>query len=208
MEICLCGKEFEKFNRSFASHRKRCKIYLESVGKIYKNPGGFKVGQKAWNSGLTKADPRVKDISEKASKALKGRPGRKLSMQERENMQIRAKLYFGGHTSKQRVKYVKKDGTIVSLHSSYEKAVAESLDTNNVLWTRPSSLKWIDEKGVSHRYYPDFFLNEFNIYLDPKNDFLIEKDQDKISRVRSQNSCIVLVLNSHELSWEIIRKKF
>lgn len=43
-------------------------------------------------------------------------------------------------------------------------------------------------KGIKHTYTPDFYLPEYNVYLDPKNDYLINninpglgfKDVDKI----------------------------
>ena len=92
----------------------------------------------------------------------------------------------------------------VRLDSSYELRVATALDNNNVKWVRPGPLTWVDENNVSHRYFPDFYLVEFNVYLDPKNDFLIKRDSDKIKRVSEQNSVTVVVLDKDTLSWEAI----
>jgi hypothetical protein len=33
---------------------------------------------------------------------------------------------------------------------------------------------WKDNTGNEHRYYPDFYLPEYDVYLDSKNDYLIE----------------------------------
>lgn len=92
----------------------------------------------------------------------------------------------------------------VRLDSSYELRVATALDNNNVKWVRPGPLTWVDKNNVSHRYFPDFYLVEFNVYLDPKNDFLIKRDSDKIKRVSEQNSVTVVVLDKDTLSWEAI----
>jgi len=48
-------------------------------------------------------------------------------------------------------------------------------------------------------------LVNFKIYLDPKNDYLIKMDAEKISRVAEQNNVKVLVLNEKQLQWDIIK---
>lgn len=103
----------------------------------------------------------------------------------------------------------------ICLQSSYEVKVAISLDENNISWSRPPSFLWEDNEGIKHRYYPDFYLPEYNVYLDPKNDFLINdanphfgvKDSEKIMRVMKENNIVVLILNSTELTWDKIRAK-
>lgn len=114
---------------------------------------------------------------------------------------------FGGHTSKQRIMY---NG--IQLHSSYETKLAIDLDANSIAWTRPAPMHWLDDKGEDHRYYADFYLPDYDIYLDPKNDFLIEAvnpafgitDREKISRVAAQNSVRIFILNSEQLSWSYV----
>ncbi len=116
------------------------------------------------------------------------------------------KQKFGGHTSKKSVKYECKDGTLVYLQSSYEHCVAIDLDRNNIKWIRPEPLLWVDSDSIEHRYYPDFYLVDYDVYLDPKNDYLIIKDEYKIHSVSVQNNVIVLILNKEQLSWNEISK--
>jgi hypothetical protein len=59
----------------------------------------------------------------------------------------------------------------IRFESSWEYEVAVDLDNNNVDWKRPSPLLYQDSNNQQRRYYPDFYLPEYNIYLDPKNDF-------------------------------------
>jgi|LakMenEpi03Aug12_release.lakeMendotaPanAssembly.Ray.scaffolds.fasta_scaffold352928_1 hypothetical protein len=99
--------------------------------------------------------------------------------------------------------YYSKFAGKVWLESSYEYKVAKELDDNNIRWIRPSFL-FYTLNNIKKRYYPDFFLEDFNIFLDPKNDYLIIQDLEKIECVRNQNNVKVLVLTKFQLSWKII----
>ncbi len=92
------------------------------------------------------------------------------------------------------------------MHSSYEIAVAQDLDTCGIAWIRPkSAMLWVDVRGESHRYYADFYLPDYGVFLDPKNAFLIQKDKMKIQAVREQNGVSLLVLSKDQLRWETIK---
>lgn len=89
--------------------------------------------------------------------------------------------------------YVKKDGTIVKLDSAWEEELAKRLDSINVSWIRPPAIKWIDLKGVSHNYFPDFYLPDYNVFLDPKNPYAIKAQIDKLKCLTAQiNNLIIL----------------
>lgn len=173
-----------------------------------------KKGAKAWNCGLTKeTDNRIAKYAVSISKTHKKKVDNgtwsapRVSDEFREKARKNAyRRCLGGHTSKKRMDFTKKDGTIVHLQSSYEVSVAASLEENGIKWSRPSALEWIDENLQKHRYYADFYLHDYNIYLDPKNDFLIVKDTKKISAIKEQNNVNVIVLDSKSLSWEKIQK--
>ena len=92
------------------------------------------------------------------------------------------------------------------LESSYESIVARELDLNSIKWERPKSLKWNDD-GQIRRYMPDFYLPEYNVYLDPKNDFLIIKDKRKIDLTSQYNNVRIIILNKNELNWLSIKQK-
>lgn len=88
----------------------------------------------------------------------------------------------------------------VWLESSYEYRVAVDLDAHGVKWIRPPYLPYNSKK-----YYADFYLIDYNIYLDPKNDYLITMDKEKIDIVMDENSVVVLILNKNQLSWKDIK---
>ena len=57
------------------------------------------------------------------------------------------------------------------------------LDANNIKWKRPEPLKWVDSNGESHLYYSDFYLEDYDVYLDPKNPYCMKLDKEKMSIV-------------------------
>ena len=92
----------------------------------------------------------------------------------------------------------------ILLESSYELALAKELDSNKVKWIRPKRMKWIDESGKQRHYTPDFYLPEFDVYLDSKNDYLIKIDSVKVRLCSVQNNVKIHVLNKSQLSWDYI----
>lgn len=91
----------------------------------------------------------------------------------------------------------------ITLDSSYELLLAKDLDKNNVKWIRPKSLVYFD--GVQNRrYIPDFYLPDYDVYLDPKNDFLIKKDRRKIKLTEECNDVSILILDKNSLTWESV----
>ena len=66
------------------------------------------------------------------------------------------------------------------LDSSWELALAIRLDELNIKWTRPEPIKWIDDSGLEHNYFPDFYLEKYDLYLDPKNPAAYQNQQKKI----------------------------
>jgi hypothetical protein len=87
--------------------------------------------------------------------------------------------------------------------SKWEVRVAESLDENNIAWERPAiGFIWSD---AGKKYYPDFYLPEYNVYLDPKNDYLIKTDSVKIVEAQKRNNIKVIILTKFQLNWETIK---
>lgn len=79
-------------------------------------------------------------------------------------------------------------GKTVTLDSSWELVVAKLLDSKNIKWVRPKSLKWFDKNNISRQYYPDFYLVDYDLYLDPKNPYCMSLDKYKMK-------CIEKVVN-------------
>lgn len=136
-----------------------------------------------WNKGLTKEnDERLLKASQTLKNTMKGRVIN-FSEEGLLRLSIAAKSrQLGGyrpHPNKgSRYKGIWFD-------SNWEIIVAKSLDENGIAWKRPlKGFEWDDE---GHKYYPDFYLNDFNVYLDPKNDYLRAQHKFKIESAQSRN---------------------
>ncbi len=93
----------------------------------------------------------------------------------------------------------------VVLESTFELKVAQELDANNIKWLRPKPILY-DDNGQVRRYYPDFYLPDLDIYLDPKNPFVFRLDEEKIKKVTNQTNIQLIILNGDQLSWNNIRE--
>ena len=82
----------------------------------------------------------------------------------------------------------------------------------NIRWVQPKRLSYIANDGKQHHYTADFYLPDYDVYLDPKNDFLIENinpqfgytDVEKINWVMQQNNVRIIILNSNQLDSQTI----
>jgi len=105
-----------------------------------------------------------------------------------QNGSRKTKWYFNKYQNKE-----------VLLESSWEVKIAEKLDEKNLKWIRPEPILWYDDKNKKRYYYPDFYLPDFNLYLDPKNPYCMELDKNKLDyfkdRINIVYGNINLILN-------------
>jgi hypothetical protein len=102
----------------------------------------------------------------------------------------------------------------VHLGSTYEVAVAKDLDANNIRWSTCKRINYIDPFGKKRTYTPDLYLIDYDVYLDPKNDFLLNNinpglgftDSEKIKLVENQNKIKILILDKNNLTWSAIKR--
>lgn len=109
----------------------------------------------------------------------------------------------GGYRSNagrsKKFKVVDSYGKPTTLQSTYELKCMELLNDMGIKWVRPKALRY-DNKN----YFADFYLVEFNLYLDPKNDYKAKLDKIKIERVVEQNDVKVFVLLESQMTHEYI----
>jgi hypothetical protein len=99
----------------------------------------------------------------------------------------------GGETNYKRYRY---NGILMD--SKWEVDLAKWMDENGIIWDRSRKrhqLFWFDENGNNRRYYPDFFIPKINVYLDPKNPYLMKCDKYKIQRVIERNNVEIVCGN-------------
>lgn len=142
----------------------------------------------AWNKGLTKyTDKRVNQGCESKRKKYENGElipsftGKHHTQETKEKLSRAQRSLSVRRKCKKTVPYIRKDGSVVLVDSSYEIKLAKILDENNIEWIRPDPIPWLDVKGKTHFYFPDFYLTDYDIYLDPKNDYCFVQQSEKIS---------------------------
>lgn len=81
----------------------------------------------------------------------------------------------------------------ILLDSSWELELAKRLDELGIEWYRPDPLQWIDENGIKHNYFPDFYLPKYDKYLDPKNKHAIKVQENKLKILFTQYKNIDII---------------
>lgn len=206
-----CGKEYTK--NGIGSHIWR--KHSEEGQKFDPNEGLKNGTRKAWNKDLTKeTDERVRKGCETLRRRIenheliyKGHPHTEETKKYLSECAKKRKL--GGWNSSKRIEY---NG--VTLQSTYELEFAKDLDKNNISWIRPNFFLY-KLNGEEHRYYPDFYIESLDVYVDPKNNFLINhvnkrlgiSDKEKINLVESQNNIQIIILTKDELTYNDLLEK-
>ena len=91
-------------------------------------------------------------------------------------------------------KYVRKDGTVVMLDSSWEEALAVRLDSINIKWVRPDTpIPYIGLDGRTHNYFPDFYLPDQDVFLDPKNPHALAVQKNKIDIIKKILNNLIII---------------
>lgn len=81
----------------------------------------------------------------------------------------------------------------ILLDSSWELELAKRLDELNIKWIRPNPIPWKDDEGTVHNYFPDFYLPEYDKYLDPKNKHAIKVQEKKLKILLTQYENIDII---------------
>lgn len=110
--------------------------------------------------------------------------------------QIKEKALSSNHR-RLRKKMIEYNG--VMLDSTWELELARRLDEQNIRWERPNPVKWLDDSGISRNYFPDFFLPDHNLYLDPKNPHAYAVQKKKIDQLQKQLTNLVILTTIEEV---------
>jgi len=198
MFICKhCKKEFEELSTANkANHSRWCienpkrQTYVDHLvcaRESIKNPRNQFV--------------KAKDEGRSVVSATKGKPSTRKNYKHSLDVieVIRTRALSSPHRRLVRSirPYTKTDGTIVMLDSSWEEALAVRLDELKIQWERPiTPFKWIDISGKEHNYFPDFYLCDYNVFLDPKNPhaFAVQKEKLEIIKIQLPNLKILTTL--------------
>ena len=95
--------------------------------------------------------------------------------------------------------YVTTEGTIVSMDSTWEVAMAERLDELGIKWIRNPSikLKYLTRSRRVRNYIPDFYLPDHDLHIEVKG-YWTEAARHKMKSVQINNDVKLLILESLE----------
>jgi len=206
-----CLEEFDISNKPkgfMANHSRWCDKnpkrnehmkHLEEMRKVKAENGNF-----AWNKGRTKdTDERISKASNKLKEGYDSGRVKKFwkgkTHSEETKCIISEKALSSNHRRLRRkmIDYMMKNGEIVKLDSSWELALAKRLDFLNIEWNRPEPLVY-EMDGENHKYFPDFYLGEFDVYLDPKNPYAFEVQREKIDILNETYGNIIWITTLEE----------
>lgn len=159
-----------------------------------KNFDAFK-DVRAWSKGLTKEnDERINKRAQKLSVALKGKPGHKHTEETKDLLSRKRIEYLENNDQYTSWFKISNGNKIINVQGTWEKRFAEYLNQNNIKWDR-FSIKYDNHR----RYTPDFYLPEFNIYIEVKG-WMKDRDIEKMKKFLYDNSdCDIRLLDNHKL---------
>lgn len=188
-----CGKEFETYQAK-SRRRKCCSIFCaskqgskytdykkvsDSLQQYYKN-NPIEKSEKSEKKYYKKCIVCGFDFKVRYPKYEGKTCSKKCSSKLRSSL-ARNNPNCGGETNYKKFKY--KD---VWMDSSWEVNLAKWMDEKDIKWIRDKKINfiWVDEESKNRYYFPDFYLPELDIYLDPKNKFLQQRDKFKLDWVK------------------------
>lgn len=193
-----CLEKFDFENRSLkANHSRWC----------YKNPDFENIRKKARDNTKKASEACVgRVVSEETRNLLsrnmlgkyKGKNnhfyGKKHSEKSKEKISQAARNSNHRRLVRSTREYITISGDIVLLDSSWEEELARQLDKVGIVWERPvCPIKWVDKNNQIRNYFPDFYLPEFNVYLDPKNSEAYKNQEEKINWLLDNRSDIIFL---------------
>lgn len=196
--ICqYCGRKCKNLN-SLRQHEIRCKLNPNKIDMGYIKPGhsnghkGTNQFIKAKELGLEKPiiseDTRYKIGNAWRGKQHTNKEKKKISEGIRKAIINNPESYSSSNVNG-RVKHYEYNNVI--LDGKWELEVAKFLDANNIKWEKPNKGIPYNWNNSVHLYFPDFYLPEFNYYIEVKG---YQRDRD-ISKWNAVDNLIIIKEN-------------
>ena len=157
-----------------------------------------------WNKGLTKeTDERVKQSSETYKTNFEAGKfkiiGHKHTLETRNKLSEIRSNYLdsckAGFSDVGWYKITNLNGEEFTVRGTWERDFGNYLTDKKILWIRNKQLKYIQTDNSVHRYNPDFYLPDKDLYIEVKG-YFSNKDKEKIK----------LVLTQHKINLKFVRE--
>ena len=199
-----CQQDFDIENKPsgwMANHTRWCNSnpkrqeYIEKLGKNGRNAVQLMLEAKR-RSGKTNqyTKARVEGREPPVSPLIGiSHPGTPHTEKTKQHLREKARLSKHRRLRKGTIVY-----SGVLLDSSWELALAIRLDDLNISWTRPDPVEYIDDEGLTRNYFPDFYLPDYDLYLDPKNKYAYETQKKKIDILLTTMKNLIIITTLDE----------
>lgn len=195
----ICGKEYS--TKGIGTHIWR----NHGNGKDFNPNNGYKTGQRdAWNKGKTAVtDDRIakqgNTLSKRYSKGELKPSGWCSSIYHKTDKHKASSARGGGfkkNAGRGSKTYVNNiNGQRFLLRSSFEVKVAQWLNNNNILWYQPKYIDYVLD-GKKRKYFPDFYVESKDVYIETKNDYLLSIQMDKMHEIRKLVNNLLILANA------------
>lgn len=194
IHLCeICNKRFKGL-RGLKSHKTQMHSGIKDT-QHRGRPQGFG----AWNKGLTKeTDKRIKSPENCLGICLDPikEKQRRLSISKTQKINGVSGGYRENAGRSKKFKVYDSFGKQTTLQSTFELNCSEILAELGINWIRPKAVKY----DKTRNYFADFYLPDYDIWLDPKNDYKAKLDEEKIRKVREQNGIILYILLEYQIT--------
>lgn len=163
-----CGIIFRTRKELFL-HNKKCEICIKWNKNKYARGG--KTRSKEWN---TEKSKKASEIQKRiwANKKLREDASKRTVFNN-----------FWKYRSKNPILYISPIAGFMKLDSNWELKTAKRLDELNVHWYRPNiRIPYLDNNGIEHGYFPDFFVEDYHCFIEVKSPF-IAKEQNNNQKI-------------------------
>jgi hypothetical protein len=208
-----CDGTYLPPSKVFNKHIRECK-HCKDKFDISDKPSGWMANHTRWCDSNPKRGSYNKDLS-KARAARKNfnnqfTYGATVSDETKEKQRLASTGKKHSEETKEKMRKSAlssnhrrlKKGTVeyngVLLDSSWEIALAKRLDDLGISWIRPEPIKWTDKEDIAHNYFPDFYLPEYDLYLDPKNEYARNVQKEKLDILLTEHKNIVIIKTLEE----------
>ena len=203
-ESCkYCGISFDNFSTSKrANHSRWCDLnpkkseYKTGMGSL-KAVAAMNLAKKQEGVAVNHFDKARLEGRPIPPGNQTGKPGNFLGRTHSEETKhlMREKALSSPHRRLKR-KMIEYNG--VWLDSTWELALAKRLDYLNIKWIRPAPIPWIDNDAVKHNYFADFYLIDYDLFLDPKNPYALKVQTSKLDCLLLQYKNIHIITSLKE----------
>lgn len=201
-----CDLDFSNYTPSQkGGHTRFCKNNPEYENNIKEHKNRNK-NQTPWNKGMK--SPYSEETNLKRGKTVSQKHKQGI-YKDSAKKSAKTRKINGNHLHTEETKQRIRDAALVSPHrrlkkgvieykgilldSSWELELAKRLDELEIKWIRPDPIPWVDDEGVTHNYFPDFYLEDYDLFLDPKNPQAIKVQKKKIDCLLTQYKNIVII---------------